>query len=62
MTGELLPLPSQKDLAEKRYLVRVDDRESTALFTSSIAKWLSTFDDVSGCADAVLFCRKETQF
>ncbi len=41
-----MELPSTADLAEKRYLVKTDDRPTSLLFLNSIAKWLGTFDQV----------------
>jgi len=46
MTGDCIELPSAEDLAEKRYLVKTDDRPTSLLFLNSIAKWLGTFDQV----------------
>lgn len=42
-----MQLPSAEDLAEKRYLVKTDDRPTSLLYLNNIAKWLSTFDQVT---------------
>lgn len=46
LSGDCMQLPSAEDLAEKRYLVKTDDRPCSILFLNSVAKWLGTFDQV----------------
>ena len=45
-----MQLPSAEDLAEKRYLVKTDDRPTSLRYLNTIAKWLSTFDQVPAIA------------
>ena len=45
-----MQLPSAEDLTEKRYLVKTDDRPTSLLYLNNIAKWLSTFDQVTTIA------------
>lgn len=55
LVGDCVQLPSAEDLAEKRYLVKTDDRPTSVLYLNNIAKWLATLDQVCHyCSSTVI--------